>query len=105
MQDANIIIGYVVGDKAYISDEYGNGPTTHQPDVYASGASNIIDPAGREYEGNTELSFAIPLDSGDMRDRAIVPGRNYTVMLAYGPDTADEFTTRHATRTTICVLF
>ena len=105
MQDANIIIGYVVGDRAYISDEYGNGPTTHQPDVYANGTNNIVGAAGREYDGNTELSFAIPLNSGDMRDRPIVPGRNCTVMLGYGPDTADEFTTRHATRTTICVLF
>ena len=105
MQDANIIIGYVIGDKAYVSDEYGDGPTTHQPDVYANGTDNIIGPTGRERDGSTELSFAIPLDSGDARDRQIVPGHNYTVMLAYGPDTADQFTTRHSTRTSICVLF
>ncbi len=105
MQDANIIIGYVVGDKAYVSDEYGSGPTLHQPDVYAGGTNDIIGAAGREYQGNTEISFAIPLDSGDLKDRRILPGRNQTVMLAYGPDTSDEFTTQHATRTQVCVLF
>ena len=105
MQDANIIIGYVVGDRVYVSDEFGSGPTTHQPDVFAGGTNNIVEAAGREYDGNTEIGFAIPLDSGDLRDRRLIPGRNYTVMLGYGPDTSDEFTTRHATRTTICVLF
>ena len=105
MQDANIILGYVVGDRVYVSDEYGSGPTLHQPDVYAGGTNDVIDAVGREYNGFTEISFAIPLDSGDLRDRVLLPGRNQTVMLAYGPDTADEFTTLHATRTIICVLF
>jgi hypothetical protein len=104
MQDANIILGYVIGGKAYVSDEFGSGPTLHRPDVFASGTSNVMDAKGREYEGNTEISFAIPLNSGDLRDRPLVPGRSYTVLLAYGPDTADEFTTQHATRTSICVI-
>ncbi|MBN1504041.1 MAG: DOMON domain-containing protein [Candidatus Eisenbacteria bacterium] len=105
MQDANIILGYVVGGNAYVSDEYGSGPTMHQADVYAGGTNDVVYAEGREYNGYTEISFAIPLNSGDMRDRQLIPGRNHTVMLAYGPDTADEFTTLHATRTTICVLF
>lgn len=105
MQDANIIMGYVVGNRVYVSDEFGSGATIHQPDVFAAGTDNVAEAAGREYDGNTEISFAIPLDSGDLRDRQLIPGRSYTVMLAYGPDTSDEFTSRHATRTTICVLF
>ena len=104
MQDANIILGYVIGEKAYMSDEFGSWPTLHRPDVYANGTNNVIDAVGREYQGSTEISFAIPLDSGDPRDRPLIPGRSYTVLLAYGPDTADEFTTHHATRTRICVV-
>ncbi len=103
MQDANIIIGYVVGEQVFVSDEYGSGPTLHQPDVRAGGTEDVSDVSGKEVGGVTEIGFAIPLDSGDRRDRLLIPGRSYTVLLAYGPDGADEFTTLHAARARMCV--
>ena len=46
----------------------------------------------------TSISFTIPLDSGDALDKPLVPGVSYKVIVAYGPDGADEFGTYHGSR-------
>ncbi|NLI99382.1 PKD domain-containing protein [bacterium] len=101
MKDANFIIGYVQGSDVFISDQYGNSNFSHEPDADAQGSNNITSKQGQETGTGTRISFTIPLDSGDPRDRALVAGQTYKVLLAYGPDNADEFTTKHATKTSV----
>lgn len=100
MQDANIIIGYVIGDTAYTRDDYGAGLNTHESDIDGGGEDNILELGGTETTGTTEVSFLIPLDSGDIRDRVLVIGNTYDVILAYGEDNADDFDSYHQARTT-----
>ncbi|MBI4833327.1 MAG: DOMON domain-containing protein [Planctomycetes bacterium] len=96
-QGANIIIGYVSGGVAFIEDNFGNGPTTHVTD----GIQNVTEKTGTEAGGITEISFKIPLNSGDAQDQPLVVGTNCTIILAYGP--ADNFTTQHTSMGTALI--
>ncbi len=98
MADANVIIGYVddSGD-VFIRDDFGISPTSHASDESLGGTDNIMDHYGIEEAGTTMLHFRIPLDSGDMYDKVLVPGNNYNVILAYG--SADNFTGFHTMAT------
>ena len=95
MKDANIIIGYVRNDTAFMRDDYGSGPATHESDIVAGGTDDITDIDGKETQDNTEISFMIPLDSGDSRDRPLTIGGFYNVILAYGQNGADDFDSYH----------
>jgi hypothetical protein len=101
MKDANLIIGYVKDNQVTISDQYGTGNTSHKPDTELGGQDNVLSKDGQEQNGTTELRYAIPLNSGDQFDKVLVPGQEATVMLAYGPNNADNLTTHHAHRTTV----
>ena len=98
MQDANIIIGYVRNDTVYLRDDYGSGPNSHNSDISAGGTDNITDKNGTENQTQTEISFKIHLNSGDTKDRQLVVGTTYKVILAYGENNADDFDSYHKTR-------
>ena len=98
MQDANIIIGYVVNDTAYIRDDFGTGLHAHAADTTLGGTDDVSDKIGTETGGVTEIGFTIPLDSGDTRDRVLEIGQSYQVILAWGTD--DSFDTPHTVRVT-----
>jgi hypothetical protein len=101
MENANIIIGYVSNDTAYIRDDFGTGFTSHAADTSAAlgGNSNVTDISGTETGGVTEITFTIPLNSGDSRDRVLVVGQVYSVILAYGTD--DSFDAPHTVTTRV----
>jgi hypothetical protein len=101
MKDADIIIGYVSGGEAFISDDWGDGPTSHKPDIDLGGTSDVTDISGSETDGSTTLSFTIPLDSGDGYDRVLTPGATVKILLAYGRAGADDFTGFHAWAETV----
>jgi hypothetical protein len=101
MKDANIVIGYVDGDTVTISDEYGTGQTAHRADTEIDGSDDLENTSGSESGGVTELRFSMPLDSGDSADKPLEPGQSYTVLLAHGPDGADDKTTYHEGRTSV----
>ncbi len=101
MKDANIIIGYVRNDTAYARDDYGSGPTTHASDISAGSTDDVVEIAGNETQGNTEISFKIPLDSGDSKDRPLTIGTSYNVILAYGQNDADNFDTYHKAKAVV----
>jgi hypothetical protein len=103
MRGANILIGYVKNDTAFMEDDYGSGPSSHAPDIGSGGTGDITVIDGHETSGRTELMFLIPLDSGDGRDRKLVVGETYNVILAYGDDNADDFTTYHKFRIVVVV--
>ncbi len=85
MQDANIIIGYV-NNGVNIRDDFGIARDAHASDVSLGGEDNVTNKSGTETTDLTEI--IIPLDSGDSRDRPLVEGNTYTVILAYGQDNA-----------------
>ena len=93
MKDANFIIGYVKEGTVHIRDDYGTSRTGHAEDTSAEGKDNITNKSGTEAKGNTEIGFTIPLDSGDPKDRVLVPGKSYKVILAYGR--RDDFKSYH----------
>jgi hypothetical protein len=82
LQDANIITGYVVGDTAYIQDNIGTGEEAYLPDTAFNGTDDVADKAGTE-NGGTEITFTIPLDSGDPYDTVLEVGNSYLVFLAW----------------------
>jgi hypothetical protein len=95
MKDANIIIGYVEGGEVFIRDDWGSGHTTHEPDTEMGGTDDVTVVSGSESDGVTSLTFTIPLDSGTPGDKAVAPGNTYDILLAYGPDGADDFEGYH----------
>lgn len=96
MKDADIYIGYVRDGQVFLRDDFGTGFTTHAPDTSLGGESSFADPAGSEEDGVTTLSFTIARDSGDPYDAVLSEGGTYKVILGYGPDGSDDFTTYHS---------
>lgn len=101
MKDANIIIGYVDDGEVVIADHYGNGVFSHRDDERLGGTNDIVDGTGTEVDGVTELSFTIPLDSGDSADRALIPGNSYKVIFA--SHRRDRITSKHNSRTSTTI--
>ncbi len=103
MQDADFIIGYVAGSTAFARDDWGNAPTSHRADTLMGGTDDILTLGGSEAAGATTIAFSIPMDSGDPYDKALERGASYTVILARGPDAADDFSTQHEFVTTTTI--
>ncbi len=98
MKGADLKIGYVDGAGVHIRDDYATDFTAHRADVDIGGVDNILSPAGNEAGGKTKISFDVPLNSGDAKDKVFVVNQTYTLMLAYGPPGADDFATHHGFR-------
>jgi len=97
MNGANFIMGYVQGETVMISDEFGDGNFTHKPDTDLGGTDDVSNAQGTEAGSTTQISFTIPLDSGDSYDKPLVAGQTYKIIFAHG--NADDFTTKHSVRT------
>jgi hypothetical protein len=96
MKDADIVIGYVSDGEAFVRDDFGTGPTSHQPDTELGGTDDLSRVSGEESDGVTTISFTIPMDSADDYDRVLASGATHDVLLAYGPDGTDAFTGHHS---------
>jgi len=90
LRDANIITGYVVSDTAYIRDNVGTGEEAYLPDTAYGGTDDVTEKAGTE-NGGTEITFTIPLNSGDPYDCVLEVGKAYLVFLAYGTNDSHEY--------------
>jgi hypothetical protein len=98
MDEANILIGYVDSSgEVMVRDDFGTSPTSHASDESLGGSDDIEDYLGLEQDGETMIRFQIPLNSGDMYDKELVPGNNYNVILAYG--SSDNFSGMHTLAT------
>jgi DOMON domain-containing protein len=98
MADANIIIGYVSDGTVFLRDDFGTGNVRHGADVENGGTDNLTAVEGEESNGMTAISFTIPLDSGDSMDKPLAAGSTYKVIVAHGPNDADDFGTYHGSR-------
>lgn len=94
MKDADIII-LAVDDKgtATAQDHYGTSPTSHKRDTDLGGTDNVSVIGGKESGGWTTVTFSIPLDSGDSRDKILAPGQKVRILVA--SSSKDSFRTRH----------
>jgi hypothetical protein len=95
MKDANIIIGFVKDGHATITDQFGTNVNFHRKDAELGGKNNLSDTSGTETDGVTTLSFRMPMVSGDDNDRSLTEGALTTIILAHGPDGADDLSTYH----------
>ena len=102
MQDANLIIAYVKEGEPFIRDDYGSWLTSHASDISGGGSEDVILLEGRETESLTLISFIIPMSSGDKRDRPLVQGHEYDVLLAFG--NKDDFSTVHRQKTKVTII-
>ena len=93
MQGANYITAAVTPGGLLIEDHFGTGPTSHRRDA----RNDILRAAGTVSDGQTLVEFVIPLDSGDPEDKPLLPGRTYTVLLAYHRSSTS-FTVIHTAR-------
>ena len=98
MKDADFVFGYVQGTEVVVTDQFGNGTFSHTRDTAMGGSDDIVEFDGSESGGRTSLSFTIPIDSGDQYDSVLSPGQEHTVLMAYGPDGADNFSKKHIER-------
>jgi hypothetical protein len=101
MLEANLIIGYVSGSDTELRDDWGTGQHSHAADTALGGTDNVTLVDGSESSGQTVIEFTIPMDSGDAYDKALVEGTTYNVILAYGANGADDFTSAHAFAVTV----
>jgi hypothetical protein len=84
MKGANIIILWV-DDKTGIAmaeDHFGSGRFAHKSDMKLGGSQDFQVLSGTQTETNTEITFSIPLDSGDEYDKPLVRGQSYRLLLA-----------------------
>jgi len=101
MKDAQYIIGYVSEGKVYLRDDFGTGDTKHAPDTSIGGTEDVRMVSGTEQDGKTTLVFAIPKDSGDTYDKVLEAGSTYTILVAYGANGSDNFTSIHRARKSV----
>jgi hypothetical protein len=105
MKDAQYIIGYVSNGTVAVRDDYGTDNTKHASDTSLGGTQDVRVVSGTEVDGKTTVVFAIPKDSGDAYDKVLIPGSTYTVLIAYGSNGADNFTSMHRAQKSVEVKF
>jgi len=96
MKGANLLIGLVKDGKAEVVDDYGTMKDKHSDDDRIGGESNVSNVSGSEKDGETEVEFTIPLNSGDTKDTPLSPKGESTVLLAYGK--SDRLVLKHKFR-------
>jgi len=94
MKGANFLIGYAEGDRVVMEDQFGVSSFHHKRDVDLGGKDDILEKSASILPKGTEISFTIPLDSGDPFDKKLEKGRTYKIILAYGKTT--DLSKRHA---------
>lgn len=104
MKDANIVMGFVKNGEVSVTDHYGTTERQHEEDTKAGGQSNVENVSGKEANGITEITFTMPLNSGDDKDQPIVADKDNIVLLAYSAG-RDSFRTKHTFRTVLKVNF
>ncbi len=102
MKDANFILGYVKNGTPAVTDHFGTGEKKHERDKKLGGKNNISNIYGTEKNGNTEIGFTIPLNSGDSKDQGIKVDQDTKILLAHGAG-RDSFRAVHKFKTSIAV--
>jgi len=102
MKGANFVMGYVKNGKVKATDHFGADIFMHKKDTALGGTDNVSELSGKEEGGATEISFAIPLNSGDSKDSVIQPDKETTILLAHASG-RDTFRSKHVYRAVYAV--
>jgi len=102
MKGADFVLGYVKNGEAKITDEFGDGNTSHKEDDKLGGTTDVTLVGGTEEGGVTTIEFTMPLNSGDKNDTALDVNGDTVVLLAYGAG-RDSFRSKHKYRTALKV--
>ena len=101
MKDATIVMGYI--DKSgdpILSNEFGIATTKHLSQSKLGGKPEGKLISGGLKNGITTIRFSLPLITTDPKyGKTFKSGNPITVILAYGPNNAKNFTAYHAFRT------
>ncbi len=91
MRGADVILGWVSGNKTFIVDAYATDVYDHEDDQSLGGTFDIIAWNGREVDGVTTLEFVRLLNTTDTSyDKAIAPDADTLfIMWAIGPSSSD----------------
>ena len=100
MKDADIKIGNIVEGEVRLEDHYGTSATGHKQDK----ENEIIEVMGKEADGWTMIEFIMPLNTGQSDDKAIVPGKEMKVIIAYSSST-DALWRKHNFRASAELVF
>ena len=95
MKDAGFVLVSVENGVAAARDDFGATALGHKSDVSLGGKDNVTNVKGFEKDEYTEVSFSIPLDSGDKFDKKLTKGK-HTVILSYSK--FDDFKKLHSVR-------
>lgn len=95
MRDANIIMLWVDDEMgiAMAEDHFGTGKFKHASDIDLGGSQDVQVLTGRQTEDTTEITFTIPLNSGDEYDTVLKRGEVYRLLLA--SNKSDKITWKH----------
>lgn len=101
MKNAYIVMGYIDKEgNPVISNEFGSGYVSHQSIKSMGGKPDVKLISGNFKDGWTNIKFSIPLKSdNDNYAKTFEPGKTMKVLVAYGPDSAKNFTTIHEYKT------
>lgn len=96
MKDANFVMGMVKNGIVTVSNQHGTSRSLHKSNTDLGGKDHVTAAAGVEKDNMTEISFTMPLKTGDSLDRPIDPAGETVVLLAYGK--ADLLAQQHSFR-------
>ena len=96
MKNADIMLGFVQGDKTTVYDQFSNVDYgLHPHDTELGGTYDILEFAGKEEGGYTTIELKRKLDTGDKYDNILIKGKNQ-VLWSYGLN--DSTTSKHINR-------
>jgi DOMON domain-containing protein len=92
MYGADIMMGYVDGRGAHVSDRYASSPTGQDADTALGGHEDILGAAGLQTDSGTTIEFERPLAAHDTTDQPIQSGQTHVIIAS---ENADDFTSYH----------
>ncbi|HET6487186.1 MAG TPA: DOMON domain-containing protein [Spirochaetia bacterium] len=95
MEGSDIKIGYLANGKPVIVDSFGDAPNHHSAITDLGGTSDVTDVSGSLQGSVTSFSFTVPLAPGDKWHAAFASGTSYDVIMAAGPDGAEDDSSYH----------
>ncbi len=98
MGGGDILIGAVKNNKVRIGDHFADRKRGHSPDEKLGGSNQVMDPAGKEENGVTTISFTRLVTASEEWDKPILTSGKTRVMFAFGTG-RDSFVAGHHYRT------
>lgn len=99
IEGAYLIMARVRNGKAEVVEHYTSSPGKYQSITELGGKAFVQDVEGREEDGETHVSFSLPIDKETEYQRALRVGQDFFLIVAYSRE--DDFQHHSTTRTSI----